>query len=353
MRASLAIRGLGPLLLAALGSAALAGESFQGKVIHVADGDTITVLRDGTPVKVRLHGVDAPEKSQPYGDRAKEFTHALVLGREVRVEALAKDRYGRTVGRVTVTRVESVDHYEDGTHAPVDITRCLNEELVKAGLAWWYRKYAASDQKIAALEAEARKAGRGLWADPHPTPPWDYRHPAPHLVCEKDADCTFLPSVCPECAPCAPARRPLGNRKALEEIRTRQAAVRCKMAPCPPCASEALWIEGTLACEEGRCVLAKPGPDPSSEAPLRGNTKSKVFHSTACRDHACKSCLVGFKTALEARRAGYRPHSCVAPFEKCTADCLKRSQQKAVAWGAIEAGCRRSCARGGGLSNGP
>jgi micrococcal nuclease len=137
-----------------------AGESWTGKVVGVADGDTITVLHDRTPEKIRLHGVDAPEKAQPFGEKSKQLTSGLVFGKEVRVEVVTRDKYGRTVARVYTLNPPA----------------CLEEELVKAGLAWWYRKYDPKNAKLAKLEEEARKARRGLWADASPTPPWEWRH---------------------------------------------------------------------------------------------------------------------------------------------------------------------------------
>ncbi len=310
-------------------------ESLTGKVVSVADGDTVTVLAGQTPIKVRLHGVDAPEKAQAFGEKAKDFTARLVLGQPVRVEVVGRDKYGRTVGTVQL----------------VSPPRCLNEELVKAGLAWWYRQYAPKDQKLAALEEEARKARRGLWAEARPLAPWAFRHP--ELVCASDADCVFLPSVCPSCPPCTPTPRPFGNRAALRRIQELQARARCAVPKCPACASPP--FSGTLGCVHGRCTLNQPAPaekplEPSAPAatatgPLRGNVRSKALHAPGCRDHGCKSCTASFARSDEARRAGYRPHRCVAPFESCVARCVARNQARAVAAEAIEAECRGSCAR--------
>ena len=131
---------------------------FTGKVVGVTDGDTITVLHNGKGERVRLHGIDCPEKGQAFGTVAKQFTSALVFGKEVTVTVQDSDKYGRTIGEVTLL---------DG--------RVLNHELVKAGLAWWYRKYAPGDTTLEHLEAEARNAKRGLWVDPNPVPPWEWR----------------------------------------------------------------------------------------------------------------------------------------------------------------------------------
>jgi micrococcal nuclease len=145
------------LLATYLPGPARAATEFHGRVVGIADGDTITVLHDGRAEKIRLYGIDAPEKGQAFGDRAKQFTSELAFGQTVSVRVRDHDRYRRTVGDVILP---------DG--------RSLNEELVRAGFAWWYRRY-SRDRKLAHLEQEAREAHRGLWADPHPVPPWDFR----------------------------------------------------------------------------------------------------------------------------------------------------------------------------------
>ncbi len=131
---------------------------FTGRVVGVADGDTITVLHSGKPVRIRLNGIDSPEKRQAFGKRAKQFTSRLTYGKAVTVKDFGEDRYGRTIADVILP---------DG--------RVLNRELVKAGFAWWYRRYAPDDETLAQLEQEARGAQRGLWADPHAVPPWEWR----------------------------------------------------------------------------------------------------------------------------------------------------------------------------------
>ena len=107
---------------------------------------------------VRLYGVDVPEKAQAFGTQARLFLSELVFPQPVTVAIRGTDRYGRLVGEVRLP---------DG--------RSLNQELVRAGLAWWYRQYAPVDTTLAQLEAEARTAQRGLWADAHPIPPWAWR----------------------------------------------------------------------------------------------------------------------------------------------------------------------------------
>jgi len=139
------------VLVPALGHA----EQFTGTVVRISDGDTIGVLRGGKEVRVRLHGVDTPEKAQAFGTQARKFTGDFVFQQTVTVDIRDTDRYGRLVGDVLLP---------DG--------RSLNQELVKAGLAWWYKPYAPHDTTLAQLEADARAAQRGLWAEAHPVPPW-------------------------------------------------------------------------------------------------------------------------------------------------------------------------------------
>jgi len=127
------------------------------RVVAVKDGDTIVLLRNGEEVTVRLYGVDSPEKTQDFGQKAKQFTSDLVFNKYVRLIPKNKDRYGRTVGTIILA---------DG--------RSLNEELVRNGFAWHYKAY-STDKNLANLEADARRYKRGLWQSPEPTPPWDYR----------------------------------------------------------------------------------------------------------------------------------------------------------------------------------
>jgi endonuclease YncB( thermonuclease family) len=140
-------------------------EKFTGQVVGVSDGDTIKVLHNGKAEKIRLHGIDCPEKSQPFGTKAKQFTSSFVFGKTVTVQEHGMDKYGRTLGDVLLP---------DG--------RNLNRELVAAGLAWWYRKY-SKDASLGRLEADARVSRRGLWADPDPVPPWCFRKRMKGQVC--------------------------------------------------------------------------------------------------------------------------------------------------------------------------
>lgn len=132
---------------------------FPAKVVVASDGDTLTVLTaEKRQVKVRLHGIDAPETGQDFGARAKQVASELAFGEAVTIREVDTDRYGRAVAEVTLP---------DG--------RSLNRELVRRGMAWWYREYAPGDRELGRLEAEARAARRGLWAQASPTPPWAWR----------------------------------------------------------------------------------------------------------------------------------------------------------------------------------
>jgi micrococcal nuclease len=134
-------------------------EECTGKVVGIQDGDTLTIRVDnGAATRIRLWGIDAPEKRQAYGNASKRYLSSLAYGRRVRLLVRDTDRYGRTVAEIILP---------DGRNA--------NQEMVRAGYAWWFRKYAPNDRILESLEGEACKAKRGLWADPHAVPPWEYR----------------------------------------------------------------------------------------------------------------------------------------------------------------------------------
>lgn len=146
-------------LLCLVVSAFAQGETLTGKVVGVADGDTLTILdASNRQTKIRLHQIDAPEKKQDFGQRSKQSLSDLVYGKQVRVEVATTDRYGRTVGKVWI----------GGTDA--------NLEQVKRGMAWVYEKYAKEPAYFAA-ERTAKMNRTGLWDQPNPTPPWVFRHP--------------------------------------------------------------------------------------------------------------------------------------------------------------------------------
>ncbi|EDS5038083.1 thermonuclease family protein [Salmonella enterica subsp. enterica serovar Wandsworth] len=131
---------------------------FKGKVIRVLDGDTIEVLQENKPVRVRLANIDAPEKKQAYGRWSTNQLKSLIAAQSVTVTYTQSDRYGRIIGRVFTT---------NGIEA--------NRFMVKSGAAWVYERY-NTDDELPALQLEAQKMKRGLWADSQPVPPWEWRH---------------------------------------------------------------------------------------------------------------------------------------------------------------------------------
>ena len=137
---------------------AASAEALTGKVVKVADGDTITVLVNDEQVKVRLAEIDAPERSQPWGKRAKQALTAKVAGHVVQVETKFNDRYGRRVGHVVYSG------------------RDINRELVREGHAWVYRHW-LRDETLLDDEAHARAERAGLWRLPEAerVPPWEWR----------------------------------------------------------------------------------------------------------------------------------------------------------------------------------
>lgn len=155
------IKSLAVLVLLCLAPAW--ADTIIGRVVGVADGDTITVLDASRQEhKIRLDGIDAPEKAQAYGQRSKQSLSDLVFGKAVEVDTHKRDRYGRQVGKVLLQGKD------------------VNLEQVSRGLAWHYKAYAheqaAEDQeRYAAAEDAARDAKRGLWRDADPTPPWEWR----------------------------------------------------------------------------------------------------------------------------------------------------------------------------------
>lgn len=147
-----------PLLLYCLAISHAAAETVTGRVVGVSDGDTLTLLDDGNnTVKIRLAEIDAPEKKQPFGARSKESLSDLCYDKAATADIQAKDRYGRTVARIKC----------DGVDA--------NAAQISRGMAWVYDKY-VKDKSLFRLQDEARTALLGLWSDPDPVPPWEWRH---------------------------------------------------------------------------------------------------------------------------------------------------------------------------------
>lgn len=219
---------------------------FSGPVISILDGDTIEVLHNRHPDRIRLSGIDCPEKGQAYGKRARQAASALTFGKEVTLETYGKDKYGRTLADVLLP---------DGTNA--------NHQLVKQGWCWWYRKYAPGNTVLEGLEREAREAKRGLWVDPAPTPPWVYRK----------------------------AKR--GQALDLSDI--------------VPLERESEGNAGTRAPPPLGAVEAEPVPA-RSPYPVVGNRKSRIYHRPDCPNYSqvAPHNRVAFNSPAEAEEAGYR-----------------------------------------------
>jgi endonuclease YncB( thermonuclease family) len=127
------------------------------RVVSVHDGDTLTVLIDHRQVRVRLTEIDAPELRQPFGTRSRQSLSELCFGKTATLDVRGHDRYRRTLAQVTCS----------GTDA--------NAEQVRRGLAWTYARYAKADSPLFAIQRTARTEHRGLWSDPEPMAPWDWR----------------------------------------------------------------------------------------------------------------------------------------------------------------------------------
>ena len=136
-------------------------KTITGNVVTVHQGDTFTiqsVLTKDKLYKVRLSNIDTPEIKQPFGRQAKEFTMARILGKEIQVEYNMIDFYGRLVGSVVLPQ-----------------GNVLNEELVRAGLAWHYRVIPSPNRLLERLQYEAWEKKMGIWVESFPIPPWKFR----------------------------------------------------------------------------------------------------------------------------------------------------------------------------------
>ncbi|QDL56800.1 nuclease [Rhodoferax aquaticus] len=143
----------------------LHADTITGKVVAVKDGDTIVVLVDRREVVVRVAGIDAPEKKQPFGDRSKQAMSECAFSMQAIIEWKKTDRYGRAIGKVNVDGVD------------------CGLQIIEKGLAWHYKAYAKEQSEVdrisyALAEESARSAGIGLWVDSSPTAPWLFRHPS-------------------------------------------------------------------------------------------------------------------------------------------------------------------------------
>lgn len=134
-------------------------QRMEGRVLRVQDGDSFVMVHEGEERVVRLYAIDAPENDQAFGPEARRFLQEAIGGKTVLLTVRDTDQYNRLVAEVRVS--------EEG---PI-----LNRLLVEEGLAWWYRSRRPGVGGYRTLEQEAREAGRGLWQDLNPEPPWEFR----------------------------------------------------------------------------------------------------------------------------------------------------------------------------------
>lgn len=144
-----------------LSVAAFAQVKLTGTVYGVSDGDTIKIrAQDGKEMRVRFHGIDAPESKQAFGQKSKQTLSDLIYRKQVVVQVVDVDRYGRSVGKV---------YLQDKARTYVNL------RMVQTGMAWWYDRYAPNDRDLRDAMMVARREKKGLWADPKAIAPWEYR----------------------------------------------------------------------------------------------------------------------------------------------------------------------------------
>ena len=267
------LRKLPLILLVALVSilascSRVATNSISGTVVKIADGDTITILdAQNVQHKIRLQGIDAPERRQDFSEVSREHLASLVFGKYVRIEYEKVDRYGRLVGKVWV----------DGND------ECL--EQLKAGLAWHYKEYeneqqAADRQLYATTEQEARAQKRGIWKDPTPTPPWEYRHHINGSTAESDS--------------------PDEPTSADRIIKSISPTVERNLSNSQPSADR--------YSTNGRAPAVNSNTDGVESTLIRGNKRSMIYHWPGCPnyDDIAQHNRVLFQSREEAEKAGYR-----------------------------------------------
>lgn len=181
MKTRTRIRALLALLVCyGLGCSPLPGlsETLTGRVVGVSDGDTITILDvEKNRYKVRLMGIDAPEKKQPFGARSKQHLSYLVYDKLVIIDWTKHDRYGRIVGKIMVAARDACPPLEQNCPKMLDVALAQ----ITVGLAWHYKQYAKEQteedrERYSFAEDAARAKRAGLWEDNAPVPPWEWRH---------------------------------------------------------------------------------------------------------------------------------------------------------------------------------
>jgi endonuclease YncB( thermonuclease family) len=252
------------------------GGVIQGKVVDLGWGDALTVSdAQGKQHRVRLLGIDAPEKEQAFGPAARQKLSALVFGKAVVVKYQKMDRSGRPLGKVTVGALD------------------VNLELLKAGLAWYYpndRDLPESDRPLyAGAEREARAAERGLWQDETPISPWEFRQTRKQQTtttanseATTEQDVTIIAdseAVAPEKAPSPPGEKSMQSGPPVKE------------ADAPPDQSE-----------------ASNGFPKAPKVSVTGDSSTRIYYKTGCPegDKVSAQSRVSIGSIEEAEKAGYR-----------------------------------------------
>jgi endonuclease YncB( thermonuclease family) len=294
----------------------------DGKVINVHDGDTITVVdQDNKKTHIRLLGIDAPKLKQAYGVASQQNLSRLVLGKPVTIVWTKLDKYRRTVGTIMLNG------------------RDVNIEQVKAGLAWHFKKYEdeqkPEDRRTYAMAEQAARAARlGLWKDPNPTPPGDYRlgvktarwGPAPPegtIIGNKNSKKYHRPD-CPGYRDMAKR-----NRVFFKSVEVAESAGYKRAGNCPA------EVQAVVVKPSSRVGTVKPVPIPtnpsstpvvaavqldtkirlsngsgarSSQLQIIGNKNSKIYHVPGCSSYnsVSEKNRVFFNSAAEAEQAGFR-----------------------------------------------
>ncbi|HVG31536.1 MAG TPA: thermonuclease family protein [Pyrinomonadaceae bacterium] len=290
----------------------------EGRVVKVSDGDTITVLdKENRQHKIRFQGIDAPESKQDFGQVSKDNLATMIFGKEVKVVWSKTDKYGRTVGKVLL----------DG--------RDINIEQIKAGLAWHYKTYEKEQPpedrvSYAKAEQEARVARRGLWQDPNPTPPGEWRAdaktdrwgaapPEGTIIGNKNSKSYHRPD-CPGYRNMAEA-----NRVFFKTVEEAEAAGYKRAGNCSAVAKNTAAKPATSASGASAAAAPAPAAAPvaaatsaqatpattataATAAAIIGNKNSKIYHRADCPGYKSVSekNQVRFNSAEEAEQAGYK-----------------------------------------------
>lgn len=254
----------------------LAAQTFDAKVVGVSDGDTITVFDGREQTEIRLEGIDCPEQGADFSQRAKEFTSALVFGKDVRVVGKELDDYERLVARVHIGDTD------------------VSLALVEAGLAWHY-KYYSSDEVLAAAETVAKAKKLGVWSLPNPIPPWEARRSTAASSSRSSSGPYHGNSRSKVYH--APGCQHYDCANCTVSLASREEALAQGFRPHERCTGHSTPATSTRTAV------------PSSAGVYHGNRSSRVYHAPGCRYYNCKNCTVTLGSKEEAAQNGFRPHS--------------------------------------------